>query len=272
VRFLLALSLTGIGPRASYGRFLPQCSPNAEAASFANSCKAGHKPPDLSVQPCHRALCWIPLHATLMLLAKYPALPPAPTSGVTIAPKGGVAREATAGEPRAIGPGASWADVAGQAGENLLPSAQRFGSDLLNVVQHPKETGKAFLKAAAGGVEKLIPGEQEHEPYANAVGQFFADRYGGMEAFKKTLAEDPVGFAAWPRSFPGANWLLREHPAWLVKSVALPERSDVPSIRSICAESRRRRRQRRRTCWSSHWWCYDRCRRSSTPHGSTHWL
>jgi hypothetical protein len=167
------------------------------------------------------------------LLAKYPALPPAPTSGVTIAPKGGVAREATAGEARAIGPGASWADVAGQAGENLLPSAQRFGSDLLNVVQHPKETGKAFLKAAAGGVEKLIPGEQEHEPYANAVGQFFADRYGGMEAFKKTLAEDPVGFAAWPRSFPGANWLLREHPAWLVKSVALPERSDVPSIRSM---------------------------------------
>src|SRR5436190_4642689 len=53
-----------------------------------------------------------------------------------------------------------------------------------------------FLKVAAGGVEKLIPGEQEHEPYANAVGQFFADRYGSMEAFKKTLAEDPVGFAA----------------------------------------------------------------------------
>jgi hypothetical protein len=34
---------------------------------------------------------------------------------------------------------------------------------LLNVVQHPKETGKAFLEVAAGAAEKLIPGEQEHE-------------------------------------------------------------------------------------------------------------
>jgi hypothetical protein len=119
-----------------------------------------------------------------------------PSSGVTIAPKGGVAHEATPAEARQIGPGSSWADVAGQAGENLIPSAQRFGSDLLNVVQHPKETGKALLKAAAGGVEKLIPGEQRHEPYADAVGQFFANRYGSMEAFKKTLAQDPVGVAA----------------------------------------------------------------------------
>src|SRR6266496_3166866 len=100
-------------------------------------------------------------------MTQAPALPSAPTSGLTIAPKGGAARQATAEEARAIGP-TSWADVAGQAAENILPSAQRFGSDLMNVVQHPKETGKALLKAAAGGVEKLIPGEQEHEPYANS--------------------------------------------------------------------------------------------------------
>jgi hypothetical protein len=174
---------------------LPNGNSKRKAASFANSCKAGHKPPGPAAPALPQGFVLDtptrPLSHLDALLAKYPALSPAPTSGVTIAPKVGVARQATAEEARAIGPSSSWADVAGQATDNLVPSAQRFGSDLLNVVQHPKETGKAFLKVAAGGVEKLIPGEQEHEPYANAVGQFFADRYGSMEALQENAGGRP---------------------------------------------------------------------------------
>jgi hypothetical protein len=135
-----------------------------------------------------------PLSALDALMAEHAAK--ADRSGVTIAPKGGVAREATAEEARAIGPSSSWADVAGQAADNLLPSAQRFGSDIWNAVTDPRQTARSLKNVVFGAAEKLVPGEHPHEKYANAVGQFFANRYGGMDAFKKTLAEDPVGVAA----------------------------------------------------------------------------
>lgn len=125
--------------------------------------------------------------------AMTPTLPPAPTSGLTIAPKGGIAREA----PREFDyAAASAGDLATRAGENLVPSATRFGTDLLNVAMHPVETVQTLGKVAAGGVQKLIPGEQSYEPYADAIGQFYADRYGGVENAKRTFAEDPIGFAA----------------------------------------------------------------------------
>jgi hypothetical protein len=88
------------------------------------------------------------------------------------------------------------ADIASGAVSNLPSSAAKFASDVAQPILHPIETGKALGNVVAGGVEKLIPGEQEHEPYANAVGQFFANRYGGLENFKRTMAEDPVGFLA----------------------------------------------------------------------------
>lgn len=125
-------------------------------------------------------------------------LPEAPdiVAGVTIAPKGGAARDATPEEARQLNPGASFADVASAAGNNLLPSAQRFGSDLANVALHPIDTARNIKNTVSGAAEKLIPGDQGHEKYADAVGQFFASRYGGIENLKKTLAEDPVGFVA----------------------------------------------------------------------------
>lgn len=121
----------------------------------------------------------------------------APSSGVTIAPKGGVAREATPQEAGQIDyMQASAGDIAAKAGENLIPSAKQFGSDMLSVVTDPVGTAKNIAKVGVGAVEKLIPGQQAHEPYADAVGQFFADRYGGIENVKRTMAEDPVGFLA----------------------------------------------------------------------------
>lgn len=90
----------------------------------------------------------------------------------------------------------SWGDVPLTAASNVLPSAARFGSDLLHAVIHPIDTVTNLGRVGLGAAEKLIPGEQGHEQYANAVGQFFADRYGGVDNLKHTMATDPVGFLA----------------------------------------------------------------------------
>jgi hypothetical protein len=59
------------------------------------------------------------------------------------------------------------------------------------------ETTEAFRNLGLGLLEKTgVKASAGHEKYAEAVGQFFADRYGGIENVRKTLAQDPVGFAA----------------------------------------------------------------------------
>ena len=58
------------------------------------------------------------------------------------------------------------------------------------------EVARGIGNLVIGGVQKLIPGEQEKEPYAEAAGQFYKKRYGGGENIKNTFVNDPVGFAA----------------------------------------------------------------------------
>lgn len=92
--------------------------------------------------------------------------------------------------------GMSWGDVGSQAMRNLGPSARQFGEDIVYPFMHPIDTAKGLGNLGLGVAEKVIPGEQSHEQYADAMGKFFVDRYGGMENLKKTMAEDPVGFLA----------------------------------------------------------------------------
>lgn len=93
-------------------------------------------------------------------------------------------------------PGMGWGDVASSAFGNIPDSAARFGEDLIQPILHPIDTAKSLGNIGLGAVQKLIPGEQSSEMYANAVGEYFSDRYGGMENLKRTIADDPVGFAA----------------------------------------------------------------------------
>ena len=90
----------------------------------------------------------------------------------------------------------AWGDVASQAFKNIPSSAVQFGEDIIQPIVHPVNTAKGLYKVASGGVQKLIPGDQGNEPAFDAVTQFFKDRYGGIENLKKTIAADPVGFAA----------------------------------------------------------------------------
>src|SRR5215469_7114623 len=94
-------------------------------------------------------------------------------------------------------------DVPGQAVEHLGESAKRFGEAVMAPVAHPVETAKNLGKLAAGGLQKAqgafgLPRSlgTQYEPYADAVGRFFKDRYGGWDNIKRTMAQDPVGFAA----------------------------------------------------------------------------
>ena len=92
--------------------------------------------------------------------------------------------------------GAGWMDAASLAVDNAVPSAIKFGHDLVAPLSDPVGTAKSIGKVGVGAFQKLTPGEGEYEKYADAVGQFYKDRYGSMEGFKKAFAEDPVGVAA----------------------------------------------------------------------------
>ena len=102
----------------------------------------------------------------------------------------------TPAPPASGEPSMAWGDVGRGIISNFGASAKQFGSDLVQPILHPIETGKAVGSLALGAAQKLIPGEQDSEKYADAVGKFFSERYGGVENIKRTMAEDPVGFLA----------------------------------------------------------------------------
>lgn len=124
-------------------------------------------------------------------------------------------------------------EVIGGAIENAPESALKFAGDMVTPFLHPIQTAKTFKDIGRGLIEKLdrmgalkvagtaggaIPfvgpaiagGAQAysaakdtgvisgtgHEQYADAVGEFFKERYGSVAAVKKTIATDPVGFVA----------------------------------------------------------------------------
>ena len=87
-------------------------------------------------------------------------------------------------------------DVLFSAAENLGPSAVQFTKDIVQPFIHPIQTVKDLATLGQGVYELFVPGEQANEEVARAVGQYFADRYGGIDNIKKTFATDPVGFIA----------------------------------------------------------------------------
>lgn len=106
----------------------------------------------------------------------------------------------------------------GEALSNLGSSAANFAEAVAQPFLHPVDTAKS-IGSILGGIESpkkmvqvtLPNGQKVFQPQdvqetteqkaqrtapAEAVGQFFADRYGGWENVKKTMATDPVGFLA----------------------------------------------------------------------------
>jgi hypothetical protein len=79
---------------------------------------------------------------------------------------------------------------------NIPGSAVQFAKDITQPIRHPIQTGKALGNVAAGTAQLAMPGEQGKEGYARAVGTGLKERYGGTDALRRTLQNDPVGLAS----------------------------------------------------------------------------
>lgn len=105
----------------------------------------------------------------------------------------------------------SFSDVPGEALANVGPSAVSFYKGLVTAITNPVQTVSGVLDIGAGALQNLLPkdlvdlvNQIDNNPEAakravdtaNAVGGFYKDRYGSVEALKNTLATDPVGAAA----------------------------------------------------------------------------
>jgi hypothetical protein len=98
-----------------------------------------------------------------------------------------------------------WGDVALGAAKNAIPSTVNLVAGVANAVAHPIDTaqgiydvGKGAVSKAAGalGVQQDPATKAQNEAQINALRDFYVNRYGSMEGFKKALSEDPAGIAA----------------------------------------------------------------------------
>ena len=87
----------------------------------------------------------------------------------------------------------SYGQMFSMALSNTPKSASQFVEDTFAPVLSPLETVDSIYTLGKGLVQLAIPGEQADEETARAVGTYFANRYGGLENFKRTFANDPVG-------------------------------------------------------------------------------
>lgn len=92
-----------------------------------------------------------------------------------------------------------WGEALWEGVKNIPASAGRLAGNLADAVMNPVDTAEAIWKTGAGAATKAarlvnpdLP-RQDEERYAEAVGQYVADRYGSPEGWKRTIAYDPVG-------------------------------------------------------------------------------
>ena len=97
---------------------------------------------------------------------------------------------------------------AGQTGKNILPSAGRLLGGVASAAAHPLQTGKTLFQLGVGGAANTLESladlagvknaeeifDLESEEVASAVGDFYVERYGSLEAAATTLRDDPAGF------------------------------------------------------------------------------
>jgi len=98
-----------------------------------------------------------------------------------------------------------------QSVKNIPGSAMNFAKGIANTVMHPLDAAMGVLDLGAGTLRNLSPASlrgaidaADPNPQsavrasdaASAVGQFYKNRYGGLENLKQTAIEDPVGMAA----------------------------------------------------------------------------
>lgn len=99
-------------------------------------------------------------------------------------------------------PETQWPDVPGNALRNLPKSIQGVGQGVIDTVTHPIDTAQGMLDLANAGMQKILPesvnrlmpeSTRGNPEKLDAVGKFYADRYGSEEGIKQALSKDPAG-------------------------------------------------------------------------------
>ena len=104
------------------------------------------------------------------------------------------------GEERPLGGGGAgggfdeltWEEAIKSGVKAFPESAKQVGKDIVSAFAHPFETAKSIDSLVMGLGQKLFPGEQDQEKYADAFADYFS-RYTSVEGFKEALATDPAG-------------------------------------------------------------------------------
>ena len=80
---------------------------------------------------------------------------------------------------------------------NMGPSLRKNIGDFVSAVTNPIDTVAAIGSTAGGYLGKAgVPGLERFTPFADAMNDFFRERYGSTEAFLNTVETDPVGALA----------------------------------------------------------------------------
>jgi len=85
---------------------------------------------------------------------------------------------------------------AGNMVDNLVPSLKKEGAEILNAITSPLETGESIFNMIAGGVQKIAPFDilgTNKEKYAEAIADYYVEKYGSFNAFKRELEGNPAG-------------------------------------------------------------------------------
>ena len=107
-------------------------------------------------------------------------------------------------EPESLGLG----QMLLQAGSNAPRSLYNLGKDVVTAVANPIDTLASLTELTMGAFQNLTPLDLEKSfgaspeevkrtrSMANAVGEFYKDRYGSIEGAKQAFAQDPAGVLA----------------------------------------------------------------------------
>lgn len=121
----------------------------------------------------------------------------------------------------------SWGQVASSAVSNIPSSAYNLAAGIGHMVAHPIETAQGLYGVGKGAVSKVegALGVQQDptqkatdEAGINSLRDFYVNRYGSVDGFKKALASDPVGVATdISAAFTGPELALAKAPGMLGK-------------------------------------------------------
>ena len=97
----------------------------------------------------------------------------------------------------------SWGGALFEGAGNMPSSTIKAGGEIVDAVMSPIDTGTALIKLMSGGLQNILPESvvqfidpegksEESREMANAVGQYFKEKYGGEDNIKHVVATDPA--------------------------------------------------------------------------------